>query len=280
MSEPLPAPLTDLIQEPEPSNLPLVSPSLVQPGDGRTSTAYEMKFLVSAETAELIQVWATEHLSLDPHANQNGESGYEITTIYLDTPQLHVFHRGAGHRRRKYRVRCYGGGSVTFIECKERHGDETAKQRCRIDLAEVTRLASQGADNCWAAESFRSEIERHALHPTCRMSYRRSAWMSHSATGPIRLTLDRQIRGVMTRDWNLAPVTDGHEILGDQVVCELKFRETMPSLFKSLMEQMQLNGSSVSKYRRWMAENLGIAPGSVTLEHPATGSTSPGVPHA
>ena len=242
-------------------HLRLVSPSIVQGEEHKT--AYEIKYLVSAETVAFIHRWAGEHMQLDPHACPTGECGYLTTTLYLDTPALDVFHRGTGYKRKKYRIRRYGDASEAFVECKVRHGDATSKQRCNIPLEEVARLSSCEPGSGWAAEGFRSEIAKRGLLPICRISYFRSAWMCPSPAGPMRLTIDRQIRGVPSDNWELIPVDEGRQILEQQFVCELKFKETMPALFKSLLEQSPLSGAAVSKYRRWMQASLGIAPGSV-----------------
>jgi len=239
--------------------LRLVSPTV---DESHPTTAYEIKYLINADTVEFVRRWASEHLSLDPHACPDNECGYLTTTLYLDTPTLDVFHRGTGHKRRKYRIRRYGDAAEAFVECKTRRGDATAKQRCNIHLDQVARLGSREAGNGWAAEGFRSEIEKRGLLPICRISYLRSAWMTPTATGPIRLTIDRQIRGTPADDWQLTPVNDGRQILEQQFILEFKFRETMPKLFKSLLEQAPLSGAAVSKYRRWMQASLGIVPGS------------------
>src|SRR5262249_34373578 len=115
----------------------LVSPSLT--GESTAGTiAYEMKFLVSSSMAERIQHWARRQLGIDPHADPQRNDGYQTTTLYLDTPGYDVFHRSAGFRRRKYRVRRYNAASTLFVECKTRRGDEVSKHRCSIPLEEVT----------------------------------------------------------------------------------------------------------------------------------------------
>ncbi len=247
-------------QTSSPLNLRLVSPS-IKDEDDTASTSYEMKFLIPAEATEFIRRWATEHMGLDPHADPDGD-GYLTTTLYLDTPQLDVYHRGTGYKRKKYRIRRYGNSNEAFVECKSRKGDATSKQRCNIPLDQVSRLGSPETGDGWIAEGFRQEIEKRGLLPICRISYLRSAWMAPSSTGPMRLTIDRQICGIPADNWQLDPVIGGKHILETQYVLEFKFRETMPLPFKSLLEQAVLNAAAVSKYRRWMHASLGSAPGA------------------
>lgn len=68
-------------------------------------------------------------------------------------------------------------------------------------------------------------------------------------SGPIRLTLDDNLRavpaaGVAFQEWQ-----DGLTFLENKVVLELKFLRVMPGLFKLLVEEFALSPTSVSKYR-------------------------------
>jgi hypothetical protein len=63
------------------------------------------------------------------------------------------------------------------------------------------------------------------------------------------LTLDRRIRCVLASSWKPVPFEGGVPLLVGQVILELKFRTTLPPLFKELVQTMRLNPSTVSKYR-------------------------------
>jgi hypothetical protein len=67
---------------------------------------------------------------------------------------------------------------------------------------------------------------------------------------PMRLTIDRKLRGVPARGWDLADFAGGPDLLPGACVLELKFRGTMPALFKGLVADLGLRPAPSSKYRR------------------------------
>ena len=54
---------------------------------------FELKFLVTEAVAARVAEWAARHLAPDPHAGGSREDGYRVTSLYLDTPGLDVYHR-------------------------------------------------------------------------------------------------------------------------------------------------------------------------------------------
>jgi hypothetical protein len=74
----------------------------------------------------------------------------------------------------------------------------------------------------------------------------------------MRLTLDRQVRGVFTHDWNVDDPDGGLPLLAGQVICEFKYQAFLPNLFKQIMLAMHLTPSSVSKYRAFLREACGM----------------------
>jgi hypothetical protein len=240
--------------------VPLLSPGIeaapeaggLQPG----SQAFEMKFVVSEALAQDVERWAAKHL--EPDAYLDAETGsYQTTTLYLDTPAFDILNRADGYRRRKYRIRRYAqpgpGGEVQLhLERKTRRKDEVRKRRVTIAEHEIHRLAGVDLWANWSGDWFHQKVLKRDLRPACCVTYDRAAFMKLSDTGVLRLTLDRRIRGVPAQDWRLAPVTTGGELLPGQVVCEIKFRDAIPNLFKQLVGDLQLTPGSVSKYRRLM----------------------------
>ena len=67
--------------------------------------------------------------------------------------------------------------------------------------------------------------------------------------GPVRLTLDRRVRGVPATSLWPAPLAAGLPLLPGQVILELKFQAALPALFKRLILERGLSPSAVSKYR-------------------------------
>src|SRR5206468_650243 len=99
----------DLSLEVEPDILPF--PAGMRPESptlssvARTAKAYELKVLVSERQAELLAARLCEHLALDPYADPTLGNAYRVISVYYDTANFDVYHRGEGHRRHKYRLR-------------------------------------------------------------------------------------------------------------------------------------------------------------------------------
>lgn len=65
----------------------------------------------------------------------------------------------------------------------------------------------------------------------------------------MRLTIDRCMNGWPTADWTFAAPDAGVPLLAGQAILELKFRSELTSLFGSLVAEIALTLSALSKYR-------------------------------
>jgi len=239
----------------------LLSPS-IQRTLGERIPAFELKLVLPETLARTLEAWAEQRMQRDQFGNPEDGGAYQTTTLYLDTPQFDVFHRSPGFRRRKYRLRRYGLESRIYFERKSRRGDRVRKRRSDALLHDLPRLVADEAAAEWSGAWFRERIALHSLLPACRVTYRRTAFVQASDQGPVRLTFDREIRGVSDGSWDLTPVDGGDCLLDGAVVCEFKFRESLPALFKQVIVDLQLQSGSMSKYRRLMARHgLGTAQG-------------------
>jgi len=234
-----------------------LSPSL-QARPGEAIPAFEVKFLLSEALAADVQAWAHRTMQLDAYGDPQRGGAYETTTLYLDTSEYDVYHRSPRYRRRKYRLRRYGCEPRAYLERKTRRGDRVQKWRSDVALNDLAAFSTSDYLAGWSGAWFHERVQARALRPACRMTYERTAFVQNTAEGPLRLTLDRQIRGAATSAWDLAPLADGQRILPAQVICELKFRHGLPQLFKDLVHQLRLEAGSVSKYRRMMSAAGGI----------------------
>jgi hypothetical protein len=228
---------------------PLLSPSLYTPTE-KEAPAYELKFLLTEAMAQVVESRARETMSLDPHAGPSGI--YRTTSLYCDTPRFDVFHRIGKGRRRKHRLRRYGAGTQIFLERKTKRGQRVRKRRCAIPETELSLLANPLSLVTWAGHWFHRQLLNRELRPACRISYDRTAFMSPGSDGPVRLTLDRNLRGGLASAWSLEPVEIGDILLPGEVICEFKYRSTLPPLFKQLVEELKLTPGSVSKYRHYL----------------------------
>ncbi|MBM3995600.1 MAG: polyphosphate polymerase domain-containing protein [Planctomycetes bacterium] len=247
---------TDASEPPATLESAALSPSLWK---NREEPAFEIKFQLSQEQARQVALWAREHLQLDPHNRPELDDSYRIHGLYFDTPTLDVFHRSDGYKKKKYRLRKYGGNDSIFLEQKRKSGGKVAKRRVQVEHAELARLAVAPTDDLsWIGAWFHRRIAVRQLQPICLISYQRQAFFGQNAEGPLRLTLDRNIRAARAQEWTVAEVLDGLAMLSDSVLLELKFRRHMPGLFKGLMQDLSLTPGPLSKYRL-AVEALGLA---------------------
>jgi hypothetical protein len=151
------------------------------------------------------------------------------------------------------------------LERKARRGDKVRKRRTLVSLTTLAEELAMDSSSAWDGDWFRSRVARRGLKPACLISYSRSAFVAHGDDGPLRVTLDRNLCGTIAGDWSLLPIapdapTSICNLLGNHVVCEFKFRNAMPLLFKEVITNFGLQTGSVSKYRRMMIA-LGLVDG-------------------
>ncbi len=223
-----------------------MSPS-IQTRENR-ARAWEIKFLVNSALAQQIRGWACSRLMPDPHGTGPFGDAYEISSLYFDTGQLDVFHRRGSYGRGKYRIRRYGESDWVFLERKLRTRQQLTKRRIMVELGALERLSEAEPQNDWAGYWFCRRLRLRRLGPVCQLTYNRTARVAMTQYGPVRLTLDSHLRARPAGSaW--FSVAGGTAFCGDQVILELKFRQAMPLLFKSLVEEFALNPSRISKYR-------------------------------
>lgn len=245
---------------PAPSAAGLESPSLFGSGSAEGAVAYEVKFLLTEEQVREVVARVTGTLALDPYADPAMGGAYLTTSVYTDTPAFDVFYRTDGYDRDKFRVRRYGHTGPVFVERKTKNGEKVRKHRARVSPAEIPALAKPSLNGEWAGEWFHSQLLEKRLKPVCRVAYERVAYLGTADGGTVRLTFDRNIRGVLADQWALAEVDAVPPLLTDRVVCEFKFRNAMPALFRGVVADLTLTPAAFSKYRAFVRA-AGLAPG-------------------
>ncbi|MDB5344183.1 MAG: hypothetical protein JWP89_2560 [Schlesneria sp.] len=217
--------------------------------------AYELKFLIDEDRASRIMEWARTHLHADPHAGGAHGDGYHVNSLYLDTPNMDVFHRSELYQRRKYRLRRYGTDSQVWLEVKQKRKGLVRKQRISIDDSHIEHRATGAIDPEWDGAWFRQRLDEHALRPVCQMTYRRFARIGTTINGTMRLTIDDGLTGCLANGWQVPDrPLEGISLLQNQRILELKFQVVMPVIFRQLVEQEQLLTTSFSKYRTGVEE--------------------------
>jgi hypothetical protein len=222
------------------------------------SYAREIKFLIASPLAPDIQQWMRDNLG--PDENGAGPFGdeYATSSLYFETPAFDVFHRRGSYGRSKYRIRRYGSADFMFLERKFRTERLLAKRRTAVPIGDFERLEGVETNPDWAGYWFHRRVLVRQLRPFLQLSYDRTARLGTSSTGPVRMTIDFNLRVLPLPDRAFLPGT-GFPLLEGHNIVELKYRVTLPALFRQLVERFKLAPQPVSKYRAGLAA-LGLTP--------------------
>lgn len=211
-------------------------------------SAHEIKFVVSSGLGHLIRETARLVLSPDPHATGPMSDEYRTTTLYFDTEEFAVFRRNGSYRRAKYRIRRYGQSNVVFLERKLRTRSVLSKRRSPMPVTDLGRLANGALESTWPGGWFSDRLRLRRLSPVCQLSYSRTARVGRNEHGAFRLTLDEDLSAQVVETTAFRDA-DGVELLAGQTILEMKFVNTMPAVFKRIIEDFRLEPTQVSKYR-------------------------------
>jgi hypothetical protein len=226
----------------------VVSPSPGPPGVG-AGPAYELTFLLDGRQAREVEAAARGLLAPDPHGDPALGGAYRITTLYFDAEEPGAPGRTPACRRHTFRARRYGSSPWAFLERRTEADGRVATRRTPIREEELPLLARQDGAADWPGGWFRRRLRRRRLAPACRVVCERTAFAGWRAAGPVRLTLDRRVRGVLTGDWRLTPLDGGRPLLEGGVLLGLKFRPALPAPFRILVQDLRLSPSAVSPHR-------------------------------
>lgn len=216
----------------------------------------ELKFRLAPELAEPVRQWARDHLGVDENCNADSGDTYDINTLYLDTPELDIFHRTGRIRPAKHRVRRYGNEQTLWLETKRKKKMVVRKNRTAVFESDYLSRTAGSFNDAWCGNWFLERIAKRNLQPTIQLSYRRFARVVTLNGESMRLTIDSNMRATSARMWHVHDVSRGAENVtqfGDSEILELKFHESMPWLFKQLLQTFAIPSTGFSKYRTAIA---------------------------
>ncbi|MCI0534344.1 MAG: polyphosphate polymerase domain-containing protein [Verrucomicrobiales bacterium] len=226
-----------------------MKPLLSASSSEKRDFAYEIKFLISETIAETALAWARKNLSPDPFAGGATSDCYCVNSVYLDTAGFDVYHRKGSFGRCKYRVRRYGTEPTVYLERKLKTRGLVGKRRSRVPDREVSLLEQETADPAWTGSWFHRRLLARALEPKCQIAYDRIARVGMAPEGPVRMTLDRNVRAFPTSQWHVNDAGPWRPLLTNQCILEMKFRTTLPNLFRGILDQLGVQPQAMSKYR-------------------------------
>jgi hypothetical protein len=232
----------------------MISPSLVR--ENREFAA-ELKFLVPSAVAVQIRDWSRANLAADPYGSGQHQDEYIIHSIYFDTQDFDVYHRRGSYGRSKFRIRRYGEAETIFLERKLRTNGMLTKRRSTVTVADLEKLLPPQTNGSWTGSWYHRRLLLRQLKPVCQIGYHRTARVLMSPTGPVRLTVDDQVRAAPVDSIRFRHGDDTRTLLQDQTIVELKYRLEVPQVFKLLIEEFALTPARMSKYRL-AARQLGL----------------------
>lgn len=218
---------------------------------------HELKFVLDPEPAARVEAWA---------AGAFGAASRRVcatTFLFLDTAGLDVARRIGDLRRERFRVRREGESPSVLLERKTKRGDETRLRSTVVDVRDLPRLATPDLEPDWPGRRFHRHVVEHDLRPTCCVTFERVAFGAADGDGPVRVTLDREIRGEMGAGWAPRPIPSGADLLEGRVLVEVRFPEVLPAAVRALVAEMRLAPASFSKYRRAL-----VAAGALERDRP------------
>jgi hypothetical protein len=211
--------------------------------------AREIKFLIDPARAEGIREWARRRFMPDPHAGGPAGDSYRISSLYFDTEDYRVVRRIGSFGRAKFRIRRYDAGSIVFLERKLRSRKMLTKRRTVVPMEDLECLPCGAPDGTWAGRWFARRLAARELHPVCQIAYNRTARVTESPHGVVRLTLDEGLTAARADEYRFREIPDGPDLTAGKVIVEMKFRREMPVALKLLVEEFGLVRTAVSKYR-------------------------------
>jgi hypothetical protein len=222
---------------------------------------YEFKYLVSGEKLAAVLRELELRLQRDVHSDRTGS--YFVRSHYFDTDGFDVYHeKVAGLRERyKFRLRNYSTSPAycapLFLELKGKVDNLIHKHRLvldpqkaeialAIDTTALAELILESGTMNGTGSRFVFDVFRKRISPSVVVDYHRTAF-ENSADPDFRATLDREILSIRAGH-------DGHPqgparpITGDVQILEIKFRYRLPRWFHRLIQELQLERVSISKF--------------------------------
>jgi len=224
---------------------------------------FERKYVVTRTAADAIRRFIAAYLVPDVYMAGQGPYGYQVNSLYFDTPSLSLYRESVeGHKNRyKLRIRFYNETSAgpVFLEIKKRTTETIHKLRAAVSRRAAEKLlggarlttkdlvsADEGAMR--GLDEFCNRRERQRLEGAAFVCYEREAYVSNAAEG-VRVTFDHNIVGqAYYSDCSLALPDKRAPIAPRGIVLELKYNGGIPQWLHDLVASFRLERQPFSKY--------------------------------
>jgi hypothetical protein len=211
--------------------------------------AREIKFKTQLDKWPDIVTWSRANLQPDGHGAGEHADEYQTCSLYFETPKFDVYRRSGSYGKSKFRIRRYGAAPIMFLERKFRTERMLVKRRTIVPVEDFHRMDSGAkADPKWAGYWFYRRVMLRRLQPLIQLSYDRVARIGESPTGPVRMTVDKNLKVLPMPDRAFLAGA-GMPILEGECIIEVKYRVQLPAIFKALAATFNLEAQKISKFR-------------------------------
>lgn len=237
---------------------------------------YEFKYVLpTSDRARILEVSAPYVLP-DPHAVElpSGLMGYEVHSLYFDTPDLRDYYERLESRRvrNRLRIRTYGRPGTkqpVFLENKRKYTRWVVKSRVKVcdaidwctcpDPKPWAVFSRQvPPKKRYASDHFVRLMEDFQRRPVSVVHYEREVFIAQDPDQPkVRLTMDHQVHA--TVDPAVTDLYGGRDVdllPPDWMVLELKFDNNRPGWMKTVCRELKLRAVPVSKFGLSVAKGV------------------------
>jgi len=204
---------------------------------------------------KLSQVMHRDHNSEQNHYRYRKGDGYTIRSLYFDSLEDRDFEEKIEgiELRRKIRLRTYmHDPNFCLLEIKKKEGDNQKKTSFRFTKEQGERLIRGEYqlllefNNPFLLECYYM-IMQHVYRPKSVVTYERDAFVAKE--NKIRVTFDQAIRGTES-NFNIfsEDLVENDFMDASLVVLEVKYNGFLLQYIKDLLEEVEQNQLSVSKY--------------------------------
>lgn len=217
---------------------------------------FEFKYHVPKAVADRLIPQMMNYMVWDDYSK--GDEGYEVNTLYMDSPDFESYHDKLDGlmNRKKVRIRNYAKEYVAnddlFFELKRRSGEVILKDRIVVKGSDFKKFI-ENPFSLWKVEEYKGdfleeflyEFSINRMRPAVLVSYKRKPFFSRF-DNRFRVTFDYDLSFAMPQGASF----DGEYQVAydDLVVVEVKFRGAMPKWFHEIIEMYGLTKYTFSKY--------------------------------
>ena len=223
---------------------------------------FELKYLISEETALLVRDFVRSYLDFDEYSVGKPNYSYPVHSLYLDSNDLKLYWStiNGDKNRFKLRLRYYSthSDSPVFFEIKRRMNNCIKKERGGVrqefvplllqgHLPMHEHLVSKGPSQLVAIQTFCHLAHELRAKPRIHIFYMREAYVSDD--DQVRVTIDRNVYGDANLDCSVkTELREPCLSFKNQCILELKFTNRFPDWFRELVRVFGVTQCGAAKY--------------------------------